>query len=95
MDRPSLRALAAGFGGLTAAAAGVVGVSYAGARGVPLSALHGDAVVGPDWADRHGLRGPTPPARWRASPPTPVRGSRPTASTPTCARCTNTRATSR
>lgn len=57
MNRPPLRAVAAGFGGLAAATAGAVGLSYAAARGVPLSPLHGDGHVGADWVDRRGLRG--------------------------------------
>ena len=47
----------------TAVATGLVaggvalGVAAADARDVPLSPHHGDARVGPDWPDRHGLRG--------------------------------------
>jgi hypothetical protein len=57
VSRPSLPAVAAGLGALAAGAGTLVGLSYAGARGVPLSPLHGESPVGPDWPDRHGLRG--------------------------------------
>lgn len=57
MNRPSLRALAAGVGGLAVATAGAVGLSYGAARGVPLSPLHGDGRIGAGWVDRRGLRG--------------------------------------
>lgn len=49
--------------GSTALATGLVaggvalGVAAAAARDVPLSPHHGDARIGPDWPDRHGLRG--------------------------------------
>ena len=47
----------AGAGALAAGTAGAVGLSYAAARDVPLSPLHGDGSIGADWADRRGLRG--------------------------------------
>ncbi|SDZ85355.1 hypothetical protein SAMN04488065_0792 [Haloplanus vescus] len=37
--------------------AAALGWAVAGARDVPLSPHHGNARVGPDWPDRHGLRG--------------------------------------
>jgi len=57
VNRPPLRAVAAGVGTLAAGTAGAVGLSYAAARGVPLSPLHGDGHIGADWADRRRLRG--------------------------------------
>ncbi|MFB6117396.1 hypothetical protein [Halosegnis sp.] len=51
----SRRRLAALAGGIAAASA--VGLSWWSARGVPLSPLHGDARIGPEWPDRHNLRG--------------------------------------
>lgn len=59
MNRPPLRAVAAGVGALAAGTAGAVGLSHVAARGVPLSPLHGDERIGADWADRRRLRGDT------------------------------------
>jgi hypothetical protein len=51
------RTLAASLGGLVAGGAAAVGVSWARARHVPLSSVHGDGYIGPEWPDRRGLRG--------------------------------------
>lgn len=60
MDRSSLRAIAAGAAGLVVSTAAAVGLSYAVARGVPLSPTRGDYPFDPfdsDQADRQRLYG--------------------------------------
>ena len=54
---PLIRAVAAGVGALAVGSGAALGLSYASARDVPLSPLHGESPIGPDWHTRHGLRG--------------------------------------